>query len=452
MSVNEFKHAYKNSNIKQLRKYIKLPKVLCTKKFVTYLETSFVDNREVYDILVLILFNQYDLTRVISDIIDRDNVDLLERILSNNYDVELDKNLILKTEKKGRITMAKAIYEYIYDVKKNSYKVIMKLLEKYNFGYNVHENSIDSFVLAILRMQHNNAENIISHINPNFWNNFAIKLACRYDQLSVVKRLLSHEMVDPGASNNCAFKLAVNYGYPRSTNEMIKHPLLPLNYITTRCIRCLIQYNYVCATEKVLRLGDDNIVAKFKKESMVDLMIEYHNDVTYLAIKLGIFNVSELIDFYPERKINIKKHLASIKLDKKYVNKPYELNLDSKQILQIALKDNDVDLAKSIKNYSVSICVEKLLSILDKYDNDITDYICNEASATYDPNIILPEIKSYNIFEKIFNTIVQNNPDINCVYIYLNQCDGGIQKFILKYVKKEYSDKYYKKFRKDVGL
>lgn len=119
MSVDEFKHAYKNANIKRLRLYIKLPKLLSTNKFITYTETSFTINWEVYDILVLIIFNQYDLTRVISDIIDRDNVDLLEDILSNDYDVELDEDLILKTLSKGRINMAKAIYEYIYDVKNN---------------------------------------------------------------------------------------------------------------------------------------------------------------------------------------------------------------------------------------------------------------------------------------------------------------------------------------------
>lgn len=235
-------------------------------------------------------------------------------------------------------------------------------------------------------------------------------------------------------------------------NELLKHPLVPLTYITSRCIQCLIQYNFICSAEKVLRLGGNDIVAKFKKERMVDLIIEYHNDVIYLAIKLGIFNVSELIDYYPEQKINIKKNLASLKLDKEYVHKPYESNLDSKQILKIALKDNDVDLAKNIKNYSVSIHIEKLLEILEKYDNDVTNYICNEASVTYHPNILLPEIESYDIFKKIFNTMVKNDTDIDCKYIYLNQCDGEIQDFILKYIKKEYSDKYYKKFRESIGL
>lgn len=64
---------------------------------MTYLEESFITNREVYNILILILFNQYDLNRIISDVIDRDNVDLLENILSNDVDVELDETLIEKT-------------------------------------------------------------------------------------------------------------------------------------------------------------------------------------------------------------------------------------------------------------------------------------------------------------------------------------------------------------------
>src|SRR5208282_4620416 len=106
MSLKKFKKAYNNSDIKTLRKYINGPKIIeSTRKFITYVEKSFWTNRNIYDVLVLILFNQYNLNRAVKIIIDTDNVDLLENILSNDVGIELDENLILLTVPKGRVSM-----------------------------------------------------------------------------------------------------------------------------------------------------------------------------------------------------------------------------------------------------------------------------------------------------------------------------------------------------------
>jgi hypothetical protein len=58
MSLGAFKKAYQKSDTEILRKYIKNPKLLSTHKFMTCVEKSFTTNRNVYDVLLLILFNQ----------------------------------------------------------------------------------------------------------------------------------------------------------------------------------------------------------------------------------------------------------------------------------------------------------------------------------------------------------------------------------------------------------
>lgn len=64
-------------------------KILPTNEFIIYIEKSFIDDKNVYNVLLLILFNKYNLNRIIKKIIIKNNVDLLENILSNDYNVEL---------------------------------------------------------------------------------------------------------------------------------------------------------------------------------------------------------------------------------------------------------------------------------------------------------------------------------------------------------------------------
>lgn len=70
MSVDKFKKAYNDADIKQLRKYITCPKFISTDKFMNYVETSFTTNIKICDVLVLILLNQYDLNSVTINLID----------------------------------------------------------------------------------------------------------------------------------------------------------------------------------------------------------------------------------------------------------------------------------------------------------------------------------------------------------------------------------------------
>ena len=438
--MEKFKDAYKNSDTDQLRKYITRPKLLSTKKFVTYLEASFITNLEVYNILILILFNQYDLNRIISDVIEKDNVDLLENILSNDVDVELDETLIEKTVNKGRVTMAKAIYEYIHDVEKNSYGHITELLKKYKFTYNENENSIDSFILAIREEKPKHVKNIISYINPDFWDNFAIKFACEQNNLSIVKRLLSHSAVDPGADNNLPFILACDYDFCDIVNELLKHPLVGMDDIYMVYVEWFTRSNRLCVAERILRSSNNEEYIKHMCNHIVTCVeknkdITYHNDVTYLAIKLGLIDIDVLIESNFASETVIRNYLANFKINDEYAMLPYELNLDQEQICKSAIKHNDIDQAKSIINYSISIPPYLIIRYLTTYAHmkgtKAYGYIWKNKLKQYDPTIFLMKVIFTNIIQKeIFITatdedlfeaifyIFEDNPLLNYERIY----------------------------------
>jgi hypothetical protein len=126
--------------------------------------------------------------------------------------------------------------------------------------------------------------------------------------------------------------------------------------------------------------------------------------------------------------------------------------LDPHQIFKLALKSDDIDLAKSIKNYPVALELS-LLYYLGKYDaNSVSDYIYNNIIITYDPTYILKHISSHKTFKKIFKIIIDNDLDFNCEKIYRSQYDDDIKNEILDYMYDTYSVTDYEKFTKTIGL
>ena len=407
MSLKNFIKAYKDSNITQLRKYIKHDKVISTHKLMTYVEKSFLTNRDIYNILVLILFSKYNLNKIVADIIDRDNIDLLENILSNDIDFDLDENLILRTLPKGRISMAKAIYEYIHhdsdsdsDSDTDTGLTVLDLLVRYDFVYDETENSIDSFVLALSMGDCRRAKQIIPLINPSFWNNYAIKYVTSVANICILKQLLLHNAVDPGVDDNIPLKIAMKTRQYHIANELLKHPLVRVNRISLDFVVYLIENNCLCVAEKIFNIANNNnIISFFKIPEIVDLLITSHNDVTYLALKMGIIKTTDR---------EIKNNLKNYKINIPYIEKPYELQLDPVQIIKRAIKHNDMDLAKSIKNYPMSIKSFRLLCYLITYkDNNeesgeeimqdvpfsltVCDFIWDNILKQYDPNNLLLE-------------------------------------------------------------
>lgn len=475
MSVDEFKKAYDDADITQLRKYITRPKLISTDKFINYVETSFTTNIKVCDVLILILLNQYDLNSVTINLIDRDNIDLMEYIFSYDTELVLDhEKLIPLTVPKGRISMAKLIYEYNHG-NEDSYYIVKDLLDEYNFAYNKNEKSIDSFVLGLhniiktvfrflgkkgeykIKQYTNDVNDTISYINPAFWNNFAIKYATETCNHSVVKKLLLCPEVDPGVDNNYALTMTIYAQDYIMADKLLKHPLvIPHNSscpISLSYIIDLIDNNCLCVSEKLLRIDDEYIVI-FKSGPVINRLIEIHNDITYLAIKLGILDVSELINRHPNKKRMIKKYLREFEIDDVYVCPSYDLNLDPIDILKNAIKSDDIDLAKTIKNYPISIHEFNLVDILRKYENEnensVINYIYNVVLMTYNPNLILTDASSTpNIFKKIFNAVI-DNPELYCKFLYHDiEFHVDSKPIILDYIRKNYDKEYYEKFLKN---
>jgi len=78
-----------------------------------------------------------------------------------------------------------------------------------------------------------------------------------------------------------------------------------------------------------------------------------------------------------------RQYLRDYKLNKPYVEKPYALQLDPIQICKLAFKHNDIDLAKSIINYPISIKPEYLLKYLVKYDINFSNDDSDESVCDY---------------------------------------------------------------------
>ena len=460
MSLDEFKKAYYNADIKKLRKYIKYDKILSVPKFVNYVEKSFIINRDVYDVLVLILFNKYDLNEVVRNIIGRDNTELLEHVLDNNYQIELDENLIYLTGSKGRVSMAKSIYEYIHG-EKNSYKNIVKVLKKYPFMYNKDENSIDSYVLALHKREFDDIDRISHYINLGFWDNFAIKyVSYNYDQCIYynTKNILLSAEIDPGVDDDLPLRTALKKKDYVSANELLKHPLVSV-YFTDKFIMYLIENNCLYVAERILRTENDNAISVFKH--VINNVISCHNDVTYLAIKLGIFDVDKLMEDFDSDKRKIKKYLANFKISDEFILKPYEPDLDPHDVCKLSFQNNDILLAESIVDYSISVDIFFFLKCLiahrnDKY-TDVYNYILDEKIKQFDPTDLLYWLAYLalwhksdvdRVFEKIL-AIVKDNPKLKYKMVYDECVRCNCQASLMRSAIKEKCSK--KKFKEICG-
>ena len=470
MSVEQFKKSYKDGNIKALRKYITSDKVLSTDKFINYLEESFTTNRDIYNILVLILFNKYDFNKVILILIVRENIEVLENVLSTDIPKHnrpvLNKKLISVAAAYNSISMAKAIDEYIYglgnspygllaDVKSgNTYNIIMGLLTKSDFKFDPDKNvnSIDSFVLALYKGKFENSEKMIPYkdaerIMPNisqldFWDNFTIKFAVdHYVPVKFLRKILLNNTVDPGVDDNWALKNALNNEEYEIAKELLKHPLVAIEHIDKHFIEHIIRYNDSCVAKRILQSENIQVISFFKKYT--DYIIKCDNDVTYLSIKLGIITGT----------VSDKKYLDNLKIDKQYSMLPYELNLDPEQICKLAFKEDNVELAKSIKNYRISIQLDILLRFLLKYKNtDVYDYVLNNKLKQYYPTYLIIhvgytiDVDSNKSFVKSIFNIVNDNPDMNYEIAYTDCGNRPLRLYILNIIKSTYSKKNYEKF------
>jgi hypothetical protein len=458
MSKKDFKEAYANSDIKELKKYVKKPKVLSTDEIVKYMGDSLLKPK-LFDIMLCISFTQYDFNSIVSAIIQSDNIELLEKVLDYDDSLELDLNLISQTIRRGRVSMAKMINEYIND-KDDDVKIMRYFLSEHNFVCDPEENSIDSFILAVWDKHNKHAMEILSHIMPNFWNDFAIRFCVNVGNLELVRTLLSHPLVDPGADDNYALKIALKnrWSYNHEiANELLKHPLVNMTNTTTDFVKVVIARNYLYTAERLLRSQDNSIIALFQRQDIIDEIINVHNDITYLAIKLGIIAIEKLLRKYPNDKKMIKKYLRNFHLDEPYALKPYHMNLDPEQIYKMSLEDNDIELATTIVSYPISIRPDILVGhLIECKTNDVCDYILNIVLKQYDPNSLFPRRLldkcngPHNLFNTIFHT-VKDDPRFDYEQIYVT-CNGyWTKRAVRKLILNNCSAKEYNQFCKKYG-
>jgi hypothetical protein len=455
MSKEDFRQAYENSDIKKLKKYVDGPKVLSTKELIKNLAECLAKPK-LFNVILQILFAQDNLNKIVSHIIKIDHIDLLDRVLSYDDSLELDEKLILKTLPRGRVTMAKMIYEYIHG-SGDDLKIVCRLLKKYTFVYNPEENTIDSFVLALYLRENNDAIIALNHIGPNFWNDWAIRACGVWSNVEIAKRLLGHPMVDPGVDNNFCLKQAFKRGDYHMANELLKHPLVAVKGINLEFVCFVINHNCVCVAERMLRSGDNFIVSFFKERPAINSMISSCNDVTCLAIKLGIINLGEVLEVKLNKEKAIKNHLKNVKLDDPYVMKSYEDNLDPLQIYQIALESDDMDLAKSIKSYPISISPHFLFSCLyGREDCEIYNYIWNTKIKEYDPIYFFGAGPIWRLglsdseMDKLFN-IFKDDPRFDYESICGSYQFKLCKSIMRELVKRNCNKKEYKAFCKKYG-
>jgi hypothetical protein len=454
MSKEDFAKAYENADTKKLKKYINNSKVLSAKEIVKYMTNS-LPTPKIFDIILQISFAQYNFNKIVSAIIELDNVELLEKVLAYDDSQKLNIDLIQKTVPKGRISMAKMIWECNHE-QSDDLEIVIRLIGTYKFVYSNNENSIDSFILAVWYDDNKHAKNIISHINPNFWNDFAIRFCIRIGNSDLVKELLCHPMVDPGVDNNFCLKLALKDNLYGTTNRLLKHPLVSVTDINIHFACTIIRENFLCVAERLLRT-DNDIVSLFKGDRCINVLLKVHNDITYLAIKLGILDVNALLQKYPIDKKRIKRYLRNFHLNEPYVMRPYIENLDPEQIYKMSLKNDDIDLAKSITCYPISIKPTVLFQYLEGYDQgDVYNYVWNMIIKEYDPNLIFRN--QYSVFSiccqngrisKLFK-LVRNDPRFNYGLIYENYSNRN-RKIMRELVMKNYGPKEYANFCKKYG-
>ncbi len=361
-------------------------------KFMAAVSVAFKTDKKSYNKLIPALFKRFDLNKVVEYIIKSDNVDLLEDVLSYDVDICLDLGLIDLAVDKWRISMIKCIYEF------NGTKLSEYYLVEYIFcthkidyrGQRVDEKSIDECILTMVNGF--NADYIIPYIDCSIWDNFLIRYACETDQLKNVRLLLSDMRVDPAVDCDILVRNAIIEGKYELANELMKHPFVSVENVDQKFVDSMIQMNWIHVAEKVMK--NDECLPIFKKWAVLERLYEECNDVSVLAVQLGIIDINKL---NPKKIKKIKRHMKNLgKVDTVYVPKPYVLCLDPTQIYVNALEENDLDTIKSIENYSISINSWVLFYNLEKHTGTtkICSYIIKHRLAEYEPEDLCVPLKS----------------------------------------------------------
>ena len=419
------------------------PTKLSTEKMVKYVNAAYNHNFRECDRLIKLLINNFESDNYVRILIDVGDTGLFELIVKNN-EIGLNEQLMIYAAQKGRVGMAKCMYERMNPEKTNEYENVRWLLRTYKFAYDKNENTIDLFVMALINDDCKILKRIMSHINPSFWDNWAIKYAAEYCGPDIVHILLQCPSVDPASDDNYALRKTIEKEHEKA-NMLLKHPMVPVEYINSYFVNHLIIENCLCVTKKILNENDKHMNKMFKEciESRESIM----NDVIYFCGKNGI---CDHVTLFGSNRVLSRDYLLNNEyilknaLMDEYCEMPYSLMVDPHEIFKMGLKMNDISLLSMIRNFSVSIESMKFLEYVDEYDiyetlgmlcdknpkgskNKMIRYVWDRAiiefvdinsfirDAVYEMNL------DSNILDTIFWRVSKNGIDVDFDYI----CDDN---------------------------
>lgn len=150
--------------------------------------------------------------------------------------------------------------------------------------------------------------------------------------------------------------------------------------------------------------------------------------------------------------------MINFKIDNEFILKSYEPDLDPNDMCKLAFLNNDMELAESIVDYSISFDIFFFLKCLVRHRNDkytdVYNYTLDNKINQFDPTELLCDLAYLmrsnengvdEVFEKIL-ILVKDNPKLKYKNVYYNcvlyNCKPDLMKSVIKEkcTKKEYKE------------
>lgn len=402
-----FKHAYKNSDTKALRKFVSKSPNISLGKFVGYIFEAYTTTKtDVCAVLLDILAAQYDSNKAIKTIIYLRDADFLEYVLLCKPKLKISPKLIRLTADIKSICMAKLLHEYFYGVNGDLAETLVEITESCDFDIDLaeHNHSVDHCIIALLEEEDNVVIDIIPHINPSIWNNFMITYACAHRMTEIVHALLSHPAVDPSINDNCLVRKAIDDQRDSIAVMLLKHPLVPIEFALNNelFVGRLVVTNKLSLVKKLYFYEREKLISIVKKYLAKILGIHHFNDVMYFLLDEGILNPK----YFKLHRID-RTYTQNNYLFGPYVDLPYDLMKDPEEIFVSALFDNDLHLMSKLKDFSVSVNVYLFIESMSQYyiksrnsdselseDDTILSYVWDKCFNDYNSTLFMGEFAS----------------------------------------------------------
>jgi hypothetical protein len=406
MSLEELKVAIQAKSIIKLKKIN--AKDISVVDFVKYLSEA---DDTIFETLCD-MSKKYDSDVLLKVVIDLNNEELMENIL-DTHDAFIYEDLMRYAAKKGRLTMAKIMYVFMYS-EYDLVKMIKHILKTYEFKYEPTPYSIDSVVIAIYKNHCDYVKKAVTRIKPNFWDNFCIRFACELGRIGIIKVLLRSDSVDPLVCNigylvKKARKSKNNDEY-NIISELLKHPQVSVNDVDH-----LTKYNKICTIEKIFNLGNKKVISYFEKK--IDSIFYIDNNVIALAVKYGIVNrdnvntdvTEEPLCYLSDNRDEIKKAIDDYIPHKiKYFPRSYVNNLDPIDIFELAIENDDPSLIEDLGSYKLFLSTKYLVKSFNKCKENMIEFISDNVWDEYDIEELYDEAQNRDV-AALMVYMVENN-------------------------------------------